>query len=159
MCWGEPRLTQDADLTVLAPYGDEAPVVDLLLDHFTARRSDARQFALTRRVLLLQAREVPVDVSLAALPFEQEALSRSVLVTWTPDLSFRVCSAEDLTVYKLVAGRPRDLVDIEGVVRAQRPHLDIARIRTRTAELAELIERGDLVAPFERILRQADRSE
>ncbi len=34
--WGEPRMTQDADLTVLAPVGTEATLVDGLLRRFRA---------------------------------------------------------------------------------------------------------------------------
>jgi hypothetical protein len=35
--WGEPRLTQDVDVTVLAPIGSERPLVDRLLARFEAR--------------------------------------------------------------------------------------------------------------------------
>ena len=47
--WGEPRATRDVDLTVLALYGDEVPVVEALLDRFTPRRTDAHEFALANR--------------------------------------------------------------------------------------------------------------
>jgi hypothetical protein len=30
--WGEPRLTRDVDVTVLAQYGDEGPCADRLRD-------------------------------------------------------------------------------------------------------------------------------
>ncbi|MCU0784694.1 MAG: hypothetical protein MUF81_11755, partial [Verrucomicrobia bacterium] len=48
--WGEPRLTQDVDLTLLTGFGREEDFVDELLTAFTARRADARDFALSRRV-------------------------------------------------------------------------------------------------------------
>ena len=53
--WGEPRLTQDADLTLLTGFGDEESFVDALLAHFVSRREGAREFALINRVLLLTA--------------------------------------------------------------------------------------------------------
>jgi hypothetical protein len=40
--WGEPRLTRDIDLTIIAGFGAEEPVVDGLLDRFDARIDDAR---------------------------------------------------------------------------------------------------------------------
>jgi hypothetical protein len=49
--WGEPRLTQDVDLTVLSGLGAEADVVDGLLAAYSGRIPDAREFALQRRVL------------------------------------------------------------------------------------------------------------
>jgi hypothetical protein len=48
--WGEPRLTRDIDLTVLAGFGAEEAVVDGLFDRFEARIDDARPFALRNRV-------------------------------------------------------------------------------------------------------------
>ena len=50
--WGQPRATQDVDVTVLAPVGVEAAVIDELLGSLTARVPDARRFALDHRVLL-----------------------------------------------------------------------------------------------------------
>jgi len=50
--WGEPRFTQDVDLTLLTGFGDEESYVDSLLATLSPRRPDARAFALTHRVLL-----------------------------------------------------------------------------------------------------------
>ena len=44
--WGEPRLTQDVDLTILTGFGGEDRYVDALLRRFMGRREDARAFAL-----------------------------------------------------------------------------------------------------------------
>jgi hypothetical protein len=52
--WGEPRLTQGADLTLLTGFGSEASYVDALLSAFAARSEGARAFALRNRVLLLK---------------------------------------------------------------------------------------------------------
>ncbi len=35
--WGEPRLTRDIDMTILARLGAEVPVIDGLLGRFEAR--------------------------------------------------------------------------------------------------------------------------
>jgi hypothetical protein len=53
--WGEPRLTQDADLTLLTGFGHEETFIDLLLKSFIPRRAEALEFALANRVLLLTA--------------------------------------------------------------------------------------------------------
>jgi len=154
--WGEPRATQDVDLTVLVPFGSEAAVVDDILTHIAPRTSGARTFALERRVLLLLASNgVAIDISLAGLPFEHGVLDRSsrwkqVGATWLP-----TCSAEDLIVYKLVAARPQDLVDVAGIVRRQATALDSEYVRRWGREFAELKEDPDLLAPFETALARA----
>src|SRR5260370_1774709 len=69
--WGQPRATSDVDVSVLAPYGDEDRIIDILVARFQPRIADARQFALDRRVLLLQTAEGgKVDAALAAVGFE-----------------------------------------------------------------------------------------
>jgi hypothetical protein len=153
--WGEPRFTSDADLTVLAPFGSEEAIVDGLMHHFGARRADARQFALDRRVLLLRASNgVHLDVSLAALPFEAEVLERASTWRRVSDVPLVTCTAEDLVVYKLISARPGDIQDVIGIVRRRQHRLDVQRIRHWARQFAELKEDPDLLRPFEDALRK-----
>jgi hypothetical protein len=41
----------------------------------------------------------------------------------------RLCTAEDLVVYKCVAGRARDVLDVESIVARQADALDATAIR------------------------------
>jgi hypothetical protein len=155
--WGQPRATTDTDFSVLAPYGDEAGVLDTLLAKFHPRRPDARAFAMDHRVLLMTSEEgVGIDVALAAFPFELEAIERATPWRLDESVALRTCSAEHLVVYKLVAGRPQDLVDVNGIVRRQGRRLDIGLIRRWGRDFAELKEDPDLLRPFEEALRKAD---
>ncbi|MGH7633146.1 MAG: nucleotidyl transferase AbiEii/AbiGii toxin family protein, partial [Gemmatimonadaceae bacterium] len=104
--WGEPRATRDIDLSLFTGFGGEAPFVDRLLRSFPARVEDARRFALDHRVLLLRTAApsaVDVDIALAALPFEDEMISRAIRVEFQPGVKLRICSAEDLLVMKAFA--------------------------------------------------------
>jgi hypothetical protein len=104
--WGEPRLTQDVDLTVLSGFGSEAEFVDALLSAYRGRIPDAREFALQRRVVLLEAASgVPVDVSLGGIPFEERVVERSSPWHIGASEPLMTCSAEDLVVLKAFAGR------------------------------------------------------
>lgn len=148
--WGQPRATQDVDLTVLAPIGSEARLVDGILARLAPRSATARQFALDRRVLLVTASNgVKVDVSLAALKFEHEVLDRATPWKHVSGVSIDTCSAEDLVIYKLIAARPQDLVDVTGIVQRQGSRLDAERVRYWGREFAELKEDPDLLRPFE----------
>lgn len=76
--WGEPRATQDVDFSVLAPIGEEQRPLDLLLAAFTARRPDARAFAIANRVLLIQSSNgVASDIGLAGSNFRAPAPSHT----------------------------------------------------------------------------------
>ena len=154
--WGEPRVTQDVDATVLAGFGKEAGVLRQLLDRYPSRVPDPEGFAATARIALLTLPGgISADVSFAALPFEHEAIERATEWRLHPDVVFPTCSAEDLVVYKLVAARPGDIQDVIGIVGRQGRQLDVERIRRWGREFAELKEDPDLLRPLEDALRRA----
>ncbi len=139
--WGEPRLTQDADLTIITGFGGEHAFIDALLDGFDGRRSDARDFALRNRVVLLATSTgVPVDISLGAMPFEERAVARATDFAIAPEVVIHTCSAEDLVVMKAFAGRDRDWLDIRGIVERQAGKLDRELIFAELDPLLDLKE-------------------
>lgn len=154
--WGEPRLTRDVDLTVLTEPGREEELVDALLRRFRGRRPDARAFALRYRVVLLQTRRgVPLDLALGATGFEEASIARASRYGFEPDCELPTCSAEDLIVHKAVAGRPRDLDDLIGIVNRQYGKLDVAYVRRWLTAFSEVDGMPDVRQRFETILRSA----
>jgi hypothetical protein len=140
--WGEPRLTQDVDLNLLTGFGDEPRFVDRLLGTYPTRRSDARDFALRYRVLLLRsAAGIPLDVVLGAMPFEERAASRASDFDIGGGQALLTCSAEDLLVFKTFAGRDKDWLDVEGIAVRQAGSLDQRLIFRELEPLLEL--KGD----------------
>jgi hypothetical protein len=143
--WGEPRLTQDVDLTLLTGFGGEESFADALLRSFEPRRSDAREFALSRRVLLLRTTSgVNLDIAFGAFPFEERSIQRSSPWAWAAAPSLITCSAEDLVVHKVFAGRDLDWGDVERVLVRQHGKLDLRVVRSELAPLLEL--KGELEA-------------
>ncbi|MBA3638091.1 MAG: hypothetical protein M3541_22790 [Acidobacteriota bacterium] len=154
--WGEPRATTDVDVTVLAEFGDERAVLGDLLSEYQSRIPNPETFADANRIALLRLPpDLNADVSLAAFPFELEVLQRATMWRLSEGLSIRTCSAEDLIIYKLVAGRPGDIQDIIGIVARQGRKLDAARVRHWGAAFADLKEDPDLLRPFEDALKKA----
>jgi hypothetical protein len=147
--WGEPRLTQDVDVSLMTGFGTEQPFVDLLLDKFKGRRADARAFALQYRVLLLvDENHVPVDVSLGAMPFEDRAITRASEYDIGEGIGLRTCSAEDLIIFKAFANRAQDWLDIEGILVRQGGRLNMNVV---WAELLPLLELKDDAETAERL--------
>jgi len=148
--WGEPRFTQDVDITVMLPLGDPLPLLRELAAYFSPRISGAVDFAVRHRVLLVRASNgVPLDISLGLPGYEEGVVSRAVDWELGPDRVVRLCSAEDLVIHKAVAGRPQDLRDIEGIVYRQGPTLDTSTIRHWLDAFAELLGQPDLPERFE----------
>ena len=154
--WGEPRTTAAADLTLLTGFGGEEAFVDALLASFRPRRGDARELALARRVLLVEAgNTVPLDVSLGALPFEERLVDRSSEFEVAPGVSLRTCSAEDLVVLKAFAGRDQDWLDVRGIATRQAGRLDEASILRELEPLLELKGAPEAATRLGDILRKA----
>lgn len=148
--WGEPRMTQDVDLTLLTGFGKEEHFTDVLLRTFTGRRTDAREFALSRRVLLIRTGSgVDVDIALGALPFEERSIRRASVWSWAADQSLITCSAEDLVVHKAFAGRDLDWGDIERVLIRQYGKLSLDQIRSELKPLLELKGEPDALDKLE----------
>lgn len=153
--WGEPRETVDVDLTVVTGFGGERPVIAALLQAYEPRIDDAAAFAEVNRVLLLRAPSgVGLDIALGGLPYEELIVQRSSPFSYPPGLSLRTCAAEDLIVLKAFADRPKDWMDIEGVIVRQSPSLDWSYIREQLAPLAELKERQELLDTLEQVRRR-----
>lgn len=147
--WGLPRLSVDVDVTVRLGSGDALSLVDGLRGAgFDLRVPDAEDFVRRTRVLPFVHRptRVPVDVVLAGPGPEEEFLSRARLVR-IADADVPVISPEDLVVTKILAGRPKDLEDVRGILRCQE-RLDEARIRDLLSLLEEALGQSDLLPAF-----------
>ena len=156
-CWGEPRVTEDVDLTLFCGFGNEAPVIQAFLSRFTPRIPDAAEFAEERRVLLLKTSEgIPIDVALAGFPFEESLCRRAMLREFLPGISLQVCQADDLVVLKAFAGRSKDWMDIENILVRQGDRLDWDHILRELKPLVELKEAPEILVQLERLRRSVE---
>jgi predicted nucleotidyltransferase len=153
---GKPRLTNDIDALVL-DVDAETLLESGSKFGFTPRIADAVEFASRTRVLLLRYHPgaVDIDISLGALPFENEVIERSSWVR-AGNVRIRLASAEDLVIMKAVAGRPRDITDIENVISAN-PDLDVDRIRRWVREFSAVLDMPEIHSNLEILLKRRTR--
>ena len=122
---GVPRTTRDVDATVSAETGHLEDLLRIFEEHELGPRiEDARAFAQANQVLLLRhaPSAVDVDVSLAWLPFELEAISASDKLL-VGEVRVPVARPEDLVIYKAIAWRPQDQQDVERLLTLHGPAL------------------------------------
>ena len=149
--WSEPRFTRDIDATILVQPGKEEDALSVLTSVFTPRVPDYIQFALQYRVIpLTSSQGVDLDISFGLPGYEEIVLERSLEVIIAGG-TFRICSAEDLIIHKMVAGRPQDISDIEGVLLRQVDSLDFNYLADWLGRFTELLEGPDLLDMFERM--------
>jgi hypothetical protein len=141
----------DVDVSLLTELGREEKFVDAWLEKFPSRIPEARKFALENRVLLLRGPEgIGVDVALGCLPFEEQAIRKSVEVELEPGAKIRICRPEDLVVMKAFADRPQDWLDLRGILLRQKNRpLDWAHIRRHLQPLVQAKEKPELMGKLE----------
>ena len=154
---GVPRDTVDIDAAVWAEGVEIASLVRVLeARDILPRIADAEAFAVEHQVLLL--RHTPsgtdLDVSLAWLPFEREAMDRASLLDFG-GVTVLVASAEDLVVYKTVAWRDQDKADVERLLILHGRSMDVDRIRGLVRQFAEALDEPERVTQFEHLLARA----
>lgn len=101
-------------------------------------------------ILIKATNGCDVDISLAVSGHENEVMRRTADYELGPGKRVRVCSAEDLIVYKCVAGRPQDLIDVSGIIIRQRDLLDLAYIRKWLSFFSEEKPEPEILNRFER---------
>ncbi len=150
---GVPRLSADLDVTLaLEPDAPDRFAQDMEAAGFLLRVRDP-QFVLRTRVMpfLHQATGMPLDVVLAASGLEEDFLKRAIPVDLggTP---VPVIHVEDLVIAKILAGRPKDIEDVNALWQLHGPTADAARVRRILAMLEEALSQDDLVPAFDAVI-------
>lgn len=147
--WGNPRLTVDIDITLLTGFGGEEIFVDELLKMFTSRRKNAKEFAQLYRILTLKTKdEINIDISLGALPFEEDMMKRASNYKFNEQCSLFTCSCEDLIILKAFANRPKDWIDIEDIIARQNKKFDKNYIIENLKIFAPLKDTPEIIDKF-----------
>ncbi|NOX56346.1 MAG: hypothetical protein GXP27_18255 [Planctomycetes bacterium] len=137
--WGQPRATQDVDISLFTGWGDEQSYIEPMLARFPSRIPDAARFAMENRVLLVKASNgVALDVALAAFPLEEEMIGRATPFRFAAGVELITVCAEDLIVLKAFAGRDIDWSDVGGVIIRQADRLDWDLVLSTLKSLCEL---------------------
>jgi hypothetical protein len=138
---GFARATADIDLAVVAGTDDIIELVRIAgRVGIRPRIKGAEAFGRENLVLLLKhaATGVPVDLSLALQAFEKDAAEHAV-VRKLGSTAVRVAPLNALFIYKMVAGRPKDIDDVRALMATRAP-FDARMIERTLAEFDALLE-------------------
>jgi len=153
--WGEPRTTRDVDIVAMVQPQYLGKFLEKAVNRFTPRIKNAITFAKKSRVLLLKAtNDCPIDLSLGIPGYEESVIQRAIIVCFPNVRPLRLISAEDLIIHKCVAGRPRDLEDVECILIRQKGKVNVRYIKRWLKEFAPLVNEYDIILNFENILKK-----
>jgi hypothetical protein len=149
---GEPRLTRDIDITLGVSVDGVGQVVSAVAAVPLTPLVDPESFVRETYVLPCQDPQsgLRVDLVFSDSAYEQQAIARSRSVKLAGQ-DVRFATAEDLIIHKLIAGRPRDIEDVRGII-GRNARLDATLIRRVLGEFEQTLERS-LVTTFDELLR------
>jgi predicted nucleotidyltransferase len=140
--YGRPRFTQDIDITLgLLPSEMQKLLAALPANIFHPLPDNIEDFVRNTWVLPVEHCESKcrIDFIFSVTPFEREAImnSREICVSGVP---VRYISPEDLVVQKIIAGRPRDIEDVIGILNLQGKQFNRKKVEQDIGSLAEQAE-------------------
>lgn len=157
MVWGRPRMSVDVDVTAQVALEDAGRFAEVMTEAgFRLRVPDPEAFATKTRVLpfVHVATGVPLDVVCAGPGLEEQFLERAREVR-IGGVVVPVISPEDLIVAKVLAGRPKDVEDVRGILQERLDELDLDRVRQDLSMIEQALSRGDLLPILDRELSAA----
>ncbi|MGC8642687.1 MAG: nucleotidyl transferase AbiEii/AbiGii toxin family protein [Isosphaeraceae bacterium] len=127
---GQPRFTQDVDFVVEVPRIALPGLLDDLVQRgFTLDQSGVAKAFVQHHMTAFTFGAVQIDWLKPVLPLYSRVLADAQPLEWSPGHTVRVATAEGLILTKMVAFRPRDQIDIETLLIANRVDIDIDLIR------------------------------
>jgi predicted nucleotidyltransferase len=153
LIYGEPRLTRDVDVT-LGVGPERLPELVAFAQASAWRLLVERPEEFVQRTMVLPCADpesgIRIDFIFSHSAYEQQAMER-VRRVQIGKASVRFAAAEDVIVHKVIAGRPRDLEDVRGIL-LKNSNLDRGYIRHWLTEFDRSLEEGYL-RTFEEVTR------
>ena len=147
--WGEPRVTRDVDLKVLLGRDDADRLLAVLAPDYVSLLADPRKALRQQAMVFVQdPAGIRLDLLLADTPYDVLAIQRGRDVELQPGVTIRLCSPEDLVIYKLISTRLRDHEDAQGVVRRQGSNLDDEYVLDWLHQFEQALDDSTLVAEY-----------
>jgi hypothetical protein len=147
---GEPRTTADADvIAFMTAVEAESLISKASRAGFELREDVERERLAMTGTLRFRRQPFQIDLITASLPFEEIAFRRAHYHELF-GMRLPFSSPEDLILFKVLAGRDKDLLDAIGVARRHHGRLDRNYLEQTLQQLCELAE--DL-APWDRLQR------
>ena len=157
---GVARLTADVDVTVLPePHSTGRLASVMEANGFRLRVTATDDFVARTRVLpfVHSATRLPVDVVLAGPGIEEQFLDRAEFHV-LEGVRVPIATVEDLVTMKILAGRPKDLDDAKGMLRAHSEEVDLDHVRRMLQLLEEALSQSDLIPQLEQLIHREKRS-
>lgn len=152
MLYGEPRLTRDIDITLGVDI-DKLPEITSLADSLNLKILPENVEKFVRETMVLPVTDeetgIRIDFIFSFSPYEKQAIEKAKTVRML-DQNISFAAPEDVIIHKVLAGRPRDLEDVSGILQRMR-NIDIVYIRKWLSDFSAALNDNEIIKRFESI--------
>ena len=152
---GEPRTTADADAIVFISQAEAYALIREAAAAGFELNQDLERERLSRTgTMRFRKGPFQLDLITASLPFEERARERASRQELF-GVSLLFPSPEDLILFKILAGRDKDILDATGIARRHRGHLDTPYLETSLRAICEAAEDASFWSRLQGVLAKA----
>lgn len=152
--WNVSRFTHDIDIKLLVPNTEYATARQMLRKGFPSK---AREHVPENMLIVaVSVNDVIVDFLLTLPGYEELIIERAVQQD-LGEFSIWVCTAEDLIIQKVVAGRDKDWPDVEALLIEQWHELDQRYVEEWLSQFAEALETPELLSRYLAVREKVQR--
>jgi hypothetical protein len=153
--WGEPRLTRDVDLKILLSREETELLLGILETGYKMLIANPGE-ALRKQGLVFIQDDLGtrLDLMLADTLFDRLAIQRGRDFDIQPGIPIRVCSPEDLIIFKLISTRLRDHEDASSVIQRQGYALDNPYVIHWLEQFEQALNDSTLVDEYRRLSKR-----
>lgn len=148
--WAEPRATYDVDGVIDTDLIDlEKFLYELSKEGFSCDKNNPikliQNLPFITLVYLLDEHEIYVDLFLAKSKYAKESLNRKREMKLS-GVTIPIIAPEDSILYKLLAGRSRDMDDVRQILIAQKGKLDMEYMKKWASQLGVIAFLNDEIS-------------
>jgi hypothetical protein len=151
---GEPRVTGDVDVIGYVRVEKALALIDAAIAAGFRVAADEREKLQATGTLRFSKGQFQLDIILASLPFEDDARARARKHRLFGRL-VPLPTPEDLILFKVLAGRDKDLVDAVSVARRHLRKLDRRYLGKALEAVCEFAEDLEPLRRLDEVLRKA----
>jgi hypothetical protein len=150
--WGEPRVTRDVDLKILLGRQDSTRLLSIIHPEYLVLSSNPEETLRKQALIFIQDREgTRLDILLADTQYDVLAIERGRLIEISTGIRVRVCSPEDLIIYKMISTRLRDHEDVKSIILRQGNALDDQYILNWLKQFEQALDDSTMVTEYQRL--------
>ena len=143
--YGNPRLTFDIDIKFMLKEEEDLSVfIEDLKEVGKIVPANPITFALETNVIPIDIHNVRIDLVVAELPFEKEAIRRSRSIDFF-EHKIQVCTPEDMIIQKAVSVREKDWADIQYIIENRGNDLDWTYLLKHCHDLSEFLDDRNII--------------